>query len=537
MRELSLLIKLRLRGAMQFKGRRGKAVSPWKKVLFALLAVYLAGVMALMFGGITYVLVSQLKGLGLSWLALALGSFLSAALCFLMTMFSTQSQIFQARDNDQLLSLPLTAGQIAASRLLSLLALEYAYNLVVMVPTVGVYCWLMRPGWQFYPMLVLLSLLLPLLPLSLAGAVGYLFALISSRFARLKNLIVIALSIGAFCLYFYFCLNLNQYMGWLMQQGENLAGVFRRSLPPFYHFALALEQGSWLSFLLCALWGLAPAALLYWLLAKGFFRVGAAAGVKTPYKRRPLRQSSPWAAVLQKEAALLFSKPAYLFNSAVGAFLMVILSLALAVKGEDLMASLLSGFAVYGAQIQISGLLSPLLAAALCFCALMICTTAPSISLEGDKLWILRSSPLTARQVFWGKLALDLCLLVPAVLVSTAVLALSLPIKGLDLLCLAALPLCFGLVNALIGLYANLCLPRFDYASDTAAVKQSASVMVASLGSMALLALLIVGYLFWGRKVMSYHQFCGAACLVLLAACAILWRLICTEGVQKYQRF
>ena len=138
MRELSLLIRLRLRGALQIKGRRGKKIAGWKKVLFALLMVYLVGVMAFLFGGMSYALVSQLKDLGLSWLALALGAFLAAALCFILTVFSTQSQIFQARDNDQLLSLPLTAGQIAASRLLSMLALEYLYIFGVMIPTVGV---------------------------------------------------------------------------------------------------------------------------------------------------------------------------------------------------------------------------------------------------------------------------------------------------------------------------------------------------------------------------------------------------------------
>ncbi len=536
MRELNLLIKLRLRGALQLKGRRGRKISGWKKVLFALLMVYLAGAMAFLFGGMSYALVSQLQGLGLSWLALALGAFFSAALCFIMTVFSTQSQIFQARDNDQLLSLPLTAGQIAASRLLSMLALEYLYNFVVMVPTVGVYCWLTRPGWVFYPMLIALSLLLPLLPLSLAGAVGYLFALISSRFARLKNLIVILLSVGAFCLYFYFCLNLNQYMALLMQEGQSLAGVFRKSLPPFYHFAATLEQGSWDSFLICALWSLVPAALLYVLLAKGFFRVGSAAGVKTPYKRRPLRESSPWAAVLKKEAARLFSMPTYLFNSGVGAFLMVILSVMAALKGEELISAMVMGLPAEAAA-ALGDLLAPLLTASLCFCALMICTTAASVSLEGDKMWILRSSPLTARQVFAGKLALDLWLLVPASVVSAGILGLSLPLPWADIACLAAAPLCFGLFIALAGLYANLCLPRFDYSSDTAVVKQSASVMTVSLGSMAVLALFVGGYVFLGREAMGYRQFCGLSCLILLALSALLWRLICTDGARRYEEF
>ena len=536
MRELSLLIRLRLRGALQIKGRRGKKIAGWKKVLFALLMVYLVGVMAFLFGGMSYALVSQLKDLGLSWLALALGAFLAAALCFILTVFSTQSQIFQARDNDQLLSLPLTAGQIAASRLLSMLALEYLYNFVVMIPTEGVYCWLMRPGWVFYPMLLLLSLLLPLLPLSLAGAVGYLFALVSSRFARLKNLIVILLSVGAFCLYFYFCMNLNQYMFLLLQRGESLAGVFRKSLPPFYHFAAALEQGAWGSFVICALWSVVPAALLYFLLAKGFFRVGSASGVKTPYKRRPLRESSPWAAVLKKEAARLVSMPTYLFNSSVGAFLMVILAAMAALKGEGVV-SLMAMDLPAEASAALEGLLSQLLTAALCFCSLMICTTAPSVSLEGDKLWIMRSSPIAPRQVFAGKLALDLALLFPSVAVSAVILSLSLPLRWADIACLTAAPLCFGLFMALVGLYANLCLPRFDYASDTAVVKQSASVMVSTLGGMGLLALFIGGYLLLGRKFLSYYQFCGASCLILSAACGLLWRLICTDGVRRYEEF
>ena len=90
---------------------------------------------------------------------------------------------------------------------------------------------------------------------------------------------------------------------------------------------------------------------------------------------------------------------------------------------------------------------------------------------------------------------------------------------------------------ALAGLYANLCLPRFDYSSDTAVVKQSASVMTVSLGSMAVLALFVGGYVFLGREAMGYRQFCGLSCLILLALSALLWRLICTDGARRYEEF
>ena len=172
MRNLKILLAIKLRGALHAPGRRGKKASLGRKILMGFLFLYVVGVMMALFGAMTAGLVSSLEPLGLSWMALAVGAFSSAALCFILTVFSMQSQIFQAKDGDLLLSLPVTPLQIAASRLLSLLVLEYAYNALVMIPTVGVYCYLVRPGLSFYPMLLVLLLALPLLPLSLAGAVG-----------------------------------------------------------------------------------------------------------------------------------------------------------------------------------------------------------------------------------------------------------------------------------------------------------------------------------------------------------------------------
>ena len=167
----------------------------------------------------------------------------------------------------------------------------------------------------------------------------------------------------------------------------------------------------------------------------------------------------------------------------------------------------------------------------------MICTTAPSISLEGNRLWILRSSPLRPQDVFLGKLALDLALLVPSVLISVALLAVSVPLSPWDLLALLALPLALGTLVALVGLYANLKLPRFDYTSDTAVIKQSASVMVASLGGMGLVIALALLYVLLGYRTIGYFPYCGLAFAALAAGCWLLWRRIQTEGVKCWEEF
>ncbi len=530
MKKIKILLALQLRALFAASRRRqGKTRSAGIKVLMALAFLYVGGVMMFLFGAMAYGLVSTLRGLGLGWMALAMGAFISAALSFILTVFSMQSQIFSAKDNDMLFAMPLTGLQIGASRMLSLLLLEYAYSALVMIPTVGVYGYLMRPSFAFYPLMVLLLLLLPLLPLSLAGAVGYLFALLTRK-CRFKNLIISLLSGAAFLAYLYACFHLNDYMALLIAKGADLAEVFRRALPPFYHFAIALQEYSLGSVLAVAAWCLVPAALFLWLLSKGFFYLTGSGGSKVAYKRRPLKVNRPWVAVFRKEAARLGSLPMYLFNAAIGALFMVALSLVVAIRGQSVLEALFS-------VPQLAGFVPQALQAALCFCAAMICTTAPSVSLEGNRLWILRSSPLRPQDVFLGKLALDLALLVPSVLISVALLAVSVPLSPWDLLALLALPLALGTLVALVGLYANLKLPRFDYTSDTAVIKQSASVMVASLGGMGLVIALVLLYVLLGYRTIGYFPYCGLAFAALAAGCWLLWRRIQTEGVKCWEEF
>lgn len=530
MKKLKTLLAVRLRGVLNATySRQSKRNSKGMKVLMGLLMIYVVVVMMGLMGGLAYAIVTQMKALGLAWMALAVGAFTSAVLCFIMTVFTMQSQIFQAKDNDMLYAMPLSATQIAASRLLGLLVMEYAYAAIVMVPTVVVYAVVLKPSFLFYPLMVLLTLLLPLLPLALAGFVGYLFAIITNKLP-FKNLIITALSGAAFLAYLYFCFNLNNYMAALIAKGEALAQVFQKAMPPFYHFAIALQENSLGSLLIVAVWCLLPAALFMWFLSKGFFYFSGSGGTKVAYKRRPMRTSRPWVAVFKKEGARFTSTPMYMFNSGIGVLFMVAISVMLAVKGKELLVALTS-------VPQVAGYVPQAMLAALCFCTAMTCTTAPSISLEGDCIWILRASPLRPKDVFLGKLMLNLVLLGGGVGISVLILAFTAGLSPMDLLMMLAVPLLLGLFIALLGLYSNLKLPRFDYTSPSAVVKQSASVMVASFGGMGLMLLLVLGYVFLGLKAMGFYPYCGLACLLLAAGSAILWRLINTDGVRCFEEF
>ena len=52
----------------------------------------------------------------------------------------------------------------------------------------------------------------------------------------------------------------------------------------------------------------------------------------------------------------------------------------------------------------------------------LTCTTGSSISIEGKNLWILKSSPLEVKDIFISKIAVNIILLVPAIIFDTIML-------------------------------------------------------------------------------------------------------------------
>lgn len=79
----------------------------------------------------------------------------------------------------------------------------------------------------------------------------------------------------------------------------------------------------------------------------------------------------------------------------------------------------------------------PLVAGIMGFCLSMSVICAPSISLEGRCLWILREAPVGESVLLWGKAGFQMLLTVPCTLAAAACLtwALALPVwQGVVLL-------------------------------------------------------------------------------------------------------
>ena len=508
-------------------GRRGGRGT---RILIGIAFAYLGLCLLALIGMLCYAMAAPLAGAGLGWLYHAVAGLIAVSLCFMGSVFLAQSQIFDARDNELLLSMPVPPRLIVASRLLSFLLLNYLYTAIVMVPAAAVYAVQLSPGPLFYVSYVLGFLLLPMLSTAVTCIIGWLITLLISRL-RHKNLVTGLAMIVFFFVFMALYINLQRYDLALIQNGQEIAAVIQRVLPPFYSFGRAAE-GSVLHLVLTAVWCLVPLTLVYLLLARSFQKLATTnrGAAKVKYVAREMHVASPRAALLRKELGRIFGFPLYLFNCGIGGPLAVILGVVVLVQGPGILNTL---SAAYG--LTDMGFLVPFVLIVLCFCAICTCTSAPSISLEGPYLWIVRANPVRESDLFFAKVMANVLIGGVPLAVASVLFVIALPMSAANAALVIILPLLAQTFMAFLGLCLNLLMPRLDWVSQAAVVKQSGSVMAAVFGGMGMIAFPALLYGFWLSSVMSFEIFGLLVCIVLAFGCLLMHRYLGRGGLRRFR--
>ena len=169
-----------------------------------------------------------------------------------------------------------------------------------------------------------------------------------------------------------------------------------------------------------------------------------------------------------KELKMFFSCTIYALNSSVGMVLMAVTSLAVIfVPIESL-----------GISHQIILQLVPLIGAVF---VSMSSTTSSSLSLEGDKRWIMCSLPVASSEIIKSKIALNLTIILPLLLISSAAAGIGLRMDMFKIISTIAVAGSYGLYISVLGIYINYKFPKYDWKSEYYAVKGSVSVLLTTI--------------------------------------------------------
>lgn len=475
----------------------------------------------------------------LEWLHFAAAAAVAAVLSVFGSVFSTQSQLFDAKDNELLLSMPVKPRDILLSRLVLVYLLNLVFSALVMIP-----CGISALA-QFVctPLgivgFVLAILLLPLLSTAICCLLGWLLSLLTAKMSNkaIMNTLMTVVFLVVFYLVYFRFLNLvnnedGQSAELLLSLLPKLESTFSQFLAPFCWFGKLFAEGNVLCGIGALLVTVLPMVLAVALLSRSFFKIAMSesGAKKRVYQRSPLRVSGLRWALVKKELKHFVSSSVYMTNCGLGLIMLLGASVFLLVR-RDLAATLTEALTAMGAPEGTETIVAVL---AICFFGFCNTMTAPSVSLEGRSRWIVQSIPADLSHVIFAKVDMQLLLTVPVLLVASAAAAICFRLNGPALVLVLLVPQILNLLTALSGVWLNLLMPKYNWSSENVPVKQSAPVAIEICGTMFGVMLLAFVYFAFLRDVLSPYVMlavCGGLAAVL---CAVLWLWLRKNAARKF---
>ncbi len=528
---MKALLKLRFRAlwaGLTAQGQKKKKSGKGTLLLYAILYLYVLVVICGAMGFLFHSLAGPYDALGLPWLYFSMSGMMGLGFAVIGSVFTTQSQLYDAKDNYLLLSMPIPAGKILLSRMIPLLAMNLVFAGAVMIPAMVV--WAVWIEFSLTALLCQIAALLGVVVLAQAIAclLGWLLHLLLRKMNKsFASMLYMVLFLG---IYFYVYSQANTVMTAMAQNGEAIANALEAWAWPLY----AMGKGCWdapallpVFLAICA----AVFGLVCWVLSKTFLKSATASAASRKRRKlefKGLQARSPLRAVLDKELGKFLGTPVFLTNMGLGVVMLVVLAIAgICFRGE-----LMPLIDLLGLGPDMTALL---ICAAISYLSCVICISAPTVSLEGKSLWVLKSLPISSRDVLLGKLGLHLVLAVPAGCFAGLVLSVTYGCTLPGILLCILVPGLLGLLSGLIGMLAGLKWARFDYISEAYPCKQSAAVAVPMFGLMGLPLGLGLVYGFWLMPYLGPLVFLALCAVLIALACLLLWRVLMTWGIHRWE--
>lgn len=487
-------------------------------ILFAFLMLLLCGT----FFGVSLTLAYGLVTYKLNWLYFAMMGLIATGLGTFGSVFNTYAGIYQSKDNELLLSMPIKPQDILLSRISGVYILGFMYEAVVFIPTMIAYWIFAQPTFSNIFIPIILLFVLAFFISALTCLLGWIVALISSKI-KSKSFITVFISLVIFGLYYFVCMRLSNILSSIVQNADKISHSIKTAIYPAYAFGNA-ATGNWLHFLLFTVFALACFGLTYFVMTKSFVKITtiASSNKKSNHKIKNEKIKSIKTALFIKELKRFTSSPTYMMNCGLGLIILPVLAVVAIFKSDYLMQ-------LIGSLPVTDNMLPVLIVGIVCLLVSMNDISAPSISLEGKNIWILQSMPVDTYKILDAKIRLHTVLNTITALISTIVLSI---IFGMNILQICVMCVTVWLYIRLmgtLGVVLNLKMPNLTWTNETAPVKQSMPVMILMFGGW-IFTVLIAALYFVTSKFIDATIFISILSVVYVVAIILLNRWLRKKG-------
>lgn len=526
------LIKIRLTTLVS--GQSGDGAKK-KKRNVGLVYLFICLYMGIVFGGLflssfSVIFDSYCDGQGLDSLYFAMSASVAIVLGLIGSVMITQSQLFEAKDNELLLSMPIKPSVILMSRILTLYLWAFFFGAVSMVPALIAYVTRKPFGAVQIVIFILELITIPLISLAIAIALAWVLQFFA-RFVKNKSLFIIIGTFAFLGIYMYAVNKLDSVSTFLAENPEIVEKAYAKRMYPLYICGKGLADPG-INTLLMILITVAPFLLVFALLSKNYISlITTKKGfARTEYKAGGLKSSSIRKALVGKELSHFGKSATWVVNGILSCILQILAAVMIAVKWNSLTTHAENIFGPYLGQRA----LICLCIAGVAFASAMTEITICSISMEGKTLWILKSSPIETIDILKAKLYAHLLVATPFAVVSGIILNIFLPLNIFQRILAIALPVAFCVFNAYFGLAVNLAMPKLDWVNEAYAIKQSPAATIGALGGMGFFVLILIGTVILGN-FLPYEYVLTGFTIILVAGSLLYERYLHGKGIRRFE--
>ena len=412
-------------------------------------------------------------------------------------VYKTGSLMFNCKDDQLLLSLPIKRSTVLFIRIFKFYVFELLFNSLFMLPVMIAYIrWANNISWTYFLTSFIMLFLLPIIPIVISCIIGSITSSLSSRF-KYKNVAQIIISIVFILGIFVISYKMDAFFNYLVKHATSINDLITKLYYPAGAYASLVTNFKILDLLIFILVNICIYVISILVLSKFYFRINSRlkniTTKKTKLKKLTIKSNSIYKSLIKKELNTFFNTPVLVINSGLSLVLYIIATVLIAIKFNSLLPSLTSSEVGLSKDLIMNNL-SVFIMILISACSFMTSITNSLVSLEGKNINIVKCLPLKTKTILMSKIYACLVLTTPIFFIGDIILFIRFKISIIESILLFVISVLAPMISHFIGILVNLKYPKLDFENTTEVVKQSTSSFISVLIGMILLVLSITGY-------------------------------------------
>ena len=484
-------------------------------------------------------LYEKMAPLNMQHIVLSLFAFVTAIVILVEGIYKSGPLIFDCKDDNLLLSLPIERKTVLLIRILKFYIFELLFTALFIIPlSIANIRWAINLDWTFFLTTIIMILTLPIIPITISCIIGVITTSLTSRF-KFKNIAQILITTLFLLLTVYVSYNMENLLKYLAQNATSINDLITKIYYPAGLYAKLSLNFNYMDLLVYIVVNILIFAVTITILSKVYFKINSrikkVSTTNKNLKKLKITKTSKTKSLIKKELTTFFQTPVFIINAGFGLVLFIIASIMVVFKYNSIISILTDPSSFNLSKELITNNAPILILILITATAFMTSITNSVISLEGRNINVLKALPIKTKTILMAKIYSSLLITTPVLLIGSLLMIIKLKINIIESILLLTLSILMPLVSHFIGIIVNIKYPKLDAQNSTEVVKQSTSSFVSVMIGMILLVLNIMIIIKLAGKINSFLILTFSVIIYILAN-TILYLFLINKSSKEFNK-